>query len=536
MYIFIFWICIGIFISVNTKDIIAVKNLKNYKPPLPSQLLDRKGRLISTFFKDNRAIVKYDTLPKHLSQAFIAMEDNHFYQHIGFDFQAFVRAFLTNIQSGTIKQGGSTITQQLAKVILTDRSRTYTRKIKELILAISIDAIYTKEEILNLYFNQIYFGHGNYGVEAASQFYFKKSATNLTIGESCILATLPAAPNKYSPIRNPKISLNRLTYGILKMIDMGFISKKQATIEFQEILPYYLTLNASPTSSAFGLREDKAPFFTELIRKNLEQELGKDALYNNGLKIYSSLDLDHQEAAQKILNSALKRQNSLSKNYIFNKHTQLAAEYSPVLGLLQLAFDVPEFKIKKTLTQYEVEIEFQKELSDKVELLNLGLGGEYNIDLFLSHIRKNNPFQNRYISVEGSFIELDQKTGEVTAMIGGSQFHSQNQINRTTQIRRQPGSTFKALIFATALETKNVTAATIFPDSPMVFLDQEGTNWIPENYSEGYRGFISLREALTFSANMVSIAVAKEVKLSSIMGNIAKMLNISENQFLIIYL
>ena len=529
IYIFSFWFFIAIFVSISFTDIIAVWNLKNYKPPLPSELLDRKGRLISTFFRDNRTLVPYKALPKHLTQAFIAMEDNHFYSHIGFDFPAFVRAFIANLQSGSIKQGGSTITQQLTKVILTDRSRTYTRKIKELVLAITIDLFYTKEEILHLYFNQIYFGHGNYGVQAASQFYFNKDAKHLTLGESCILATLPAAPNKYSPIKNPKLSLNRLTYGLLKMIDMGFINKRQATVHFQQILSYYKNLNASPTSTAFGVREDKAPFFTEFMRKDLENELGKENLYTKGYKIYSSLDLDHQLIAEKVLNSALKRQNIVSKDYIFNKHTELAAAYSPVLSLLQLAFDTPNFKVRKSLNQYKIEIEFQKELSDKLEILNLGIGGEYNLDQFLARARKNNLFQNRYISVEGAFIELDHKTGEITAMVGGREFNSVNQINRAVQIKRQPGSTFKALIFASALETKKVTAATIFPDSPMIFLNQEGESWIPENYSDGYRGFISLREALTYSVNMVSIAVSKEVKLSSLLSNITKMLNVPRN-------
>ncbi len=508
------------------RDIQKVNELNNYRPPLPSRLLDRKGRLITTFFRDHRIMIDFDQIPKHLLHTFIAMEDNHFYDHLGFDIQAVLRAFIANLQSGNIRQGGSTITQQLAKVILTDRSRTYSRKFKEIFLSVLIEMIHSKNDILRLYFNQIYFGHGNYGVEAASRFYFKKSITDINIGEAAILASLPAAPNRYSPIKNPKLSLRRITHVFLKMIDMNFITRAEAVKEFENILTYYKNLNVAPTYTAYGLRQDKAPFFTELIRKKLENQIGKKALYNEGLTIHSSLDLDHQRIAQETLWDALEKQNEISRKYIFAKHSQLAQEYSHVLGLMQLAFDLPEFKIKRNLAQYKLWLNFHKDISENLEILNLGMGGDKYLDSFLAWIRADNPFQNRYLSVQGAFVEIDHKTGEITAMVGGSKFHSQNQINRTMQIKRQPGSTFKALIYASALETQKVTPATIFPDSPVVFLDQEGDNWIPENYSGGYRGFINLRDALAYSANMVSIAVTREVSLRNILSKIAASLRV----------
>ncbi len=510
-------------------DISKIHALKNHRPTLPSKLLDRKGRLISRFFKKNRIIVEYTKIPNSLVQAFVATEDNHFYDHFGFDLQAVLRAFMTNFQSGGIRQGGSTITQQLAKIILTDRKRTYTRKIKEIIMATMIESFFTKKEILMLYFNQIYFGHGNYGVEAASQFYFDKSVQNITLGEAAILASLPSAPNRYSPIKNPKLSLHRLTHIFMKMIDCGYLSIEAAKNHFITTLEYYRTLNISPTATAFGRRADKAPYFTEYVRKRLEREVGKKALYQEGLEIHSTLDLDHQKIATQTLWNALERQSKKSGQYIFDKHEQLSEAYSPVLDLLQLSFDIPELKRKKTLVRYKLWLNFQKNILEKLEILNLGMGGDSTLDTLLKKQLVNNPFQNRYVSVQGAFIEVDHKIGGITMMVGGSPFNSQNQINRSVQMRRQPGSTFKALIYASAIDSGKVTPATIFSDSPIVFLDQEGDNWIPENYSGGYQGFINIREALTQSANMVSIAVAREVKLSNLLPKIISSLGVGQH-------
>ncbi|MCX7632105.1 MAG: transglycosylase domain-containing protein, partial [Turneriella sp.] len=272
-------------------------HLEDYRPSVPSALYDRKGRLITTFFQDQRILVDAAEIPLHLKQAFIAMEDNNFYSHFGISPQGILRAFLVNLQAGQVRQGGSTITQQLAKVVLTDQKRTITRKIKEAALAIIIDALYSKEKILHLYCNQIYFGHGNYGVEAAARFYFEKPVRTISVAEAAILATLPSSPNRYSPIRNPHVALARLQYALLKMVDLGFLSVKAAEEAEAEVVRYLSTLNIAPTETAYGRRVDHAPYFSEYVRPILEKEFGKQALYNEGLQIHSGLDLDHQRAA-----------------------------------------------------------------------------------------------------------------------------------------------------------------------------------------------------------------------------------------------
>lgn len=505
-------------------DIGKIYSLKNYQPPIPSQLLDRKGRLISTFFIDNRILITEKELPEKLVQSFTSIEDNHFFSHYGIDLQSIFRAFLKNIIAGGVKQGGSTITQQLAKVILTTKERTLTRKAKEAVLSIALENFFTKKKILTLYFNEIYLGHGNYGIEAASVFYFGKKSKELDYFEAAILASLPSAPNRFSPYKNPKRSFYRSKRALYHMYDMGHLSRNELINQIKKMVDYYSNLNESPGLTAFGSRVNKAPYFTEWLRRKLEEKLGREALYTKGYKIYSSLDLDHQKAAQEALWKGLIRQNKTSKKHQFSRQVEIANKYTYALPLIQLAFDLPDLKNKKTLKQYEISMAFTKKLIDYADLLNLGIVNYDYFDRTIEYIRRNNPYATKMDHVQGSFIEVDNLTGEVTVMVGGMPFNSRNQINRTIQIKRQPGSTFKALLYSSAIDTQKITAASIYPDTPLVFLDPSGGNWIPSNYSGGYRGFISVREALQYSVNLVSIAIARDVGLESLLPRLARLL------------
>lgn len=505
-------------------------NLESYKPSVPSELFDRKGRLITTFFQDQRILVPDKDIPRHVKQAFIAMEDNHFYDHFGISPQGIFRAFLINLQAGQVKQGGSTITQQLAKVVLTDQKRTFTRKLKEAALALIIDAMYPKDKILHLYCNQIYFGHGNYGVEAASQFYFEMPVNSIAVWQAAILATLPSSPNRYSPIRNPHMSRARVQHALMKMVDLGFITIADAQKAEADATAYYGALNISPTETAFGRRVDNAPYFSEYVRPILEKEFGKQALYNEGLKIHTGLDLDHQKAAQEALWRGLRSQNAISRNYFFSKQLELSHEYSSLLSLAQLSMNLPELNPAKRFDQYEMHMNFFEEFLDPLELVNLGFGGDDKMDAMLVSLRADNPFANRYLAVQGALAEIDHATGEVTAVVGGAPFSTQNQINRAIQMERQPGSSFKPLLYAAAIESKKITAATQFPDSPIISIDEQGDLWMPENYSAGFRGFITLRDALRYSVNTVSIVVAREVGLGNIIPTLARELYVKPQQ------
>lgn len=507
-------------------DLTPVKAMKNFKPALPSRLLDRKGRLITRFFVDNRILIAHQDIPLVFIEALVATEDNHFFAHRGIDMQAIFRAFLKNLTAGEVRQGGSTITQQLAKIILTNRERSLTRKIKEAVYAVSLDYLFTKEEILTLYVNQIYLGHGNYGIEAASRFYFGKSAQDLRVGEAALLAGLTNAPNRYSPVRHPHLARERLAYVLRKMINMNFISPQTAKEEFAAMEDYIQTLNISPETSAFGIRQDLAGYFSETVRRMLVKELGEKLLYEGGLTIYSSLDLDHQRIAQEKLWQALEKQNKVSRRNLFTGQLKFSERYGEQIRLLSLLYDLPEFWQKRGFNNYQTQLYFFEHLADKMELLNFGIVGLPSIDNFLNKIRDINPYQNQFSAVEGAFIEIDHQNGDITAMVGGTPFSAVNQINRTYQISRQPGSTFKPLLYAAALDLKKITVATIYPDTPLILKDVDGSSWIPENYSGGFRGFISVREALTNSVNMISINIAREIGLSSLLPILAKELDV----------
>lgn len=509
-------------------DFDAVRKLKNYRPPIPSQLLDRKGRLISTFFIDNRIVVSINDMPAYLPKAFIAIEDNHFYQHHGVDVQGIARAAIKNVINPGSLQGGSTITQQVAKVLLTNRRRTLTRKFRELLLSLYLDHLFSKKEILNLYINQIYFGHGNYGVEAASRFYFGKSASEISVAEAAVLAGLPSAPNYYSPVRHPHISRQRSTQVLLRMIDMNFISRDEAMKAFDELYNYYANLNISPDTTAFGQRVDKATYFTEYMRGILEDRLGKENLYENGYKIYTSLDLDHQDAAQKALWRGLKEQTEKGYDRIFTHQLSFSDDYSESAELIRDLFGLPDFEVKKTRSQFEMELYFYKNLYEDLEILAQPLSTQTVVDKFINDIRDYNPYLPHLTPAQGALIEIDQKTGEVTAMVGGAPFTAVNQINRSVQMKRQPGSTFKPILYATAIDMEKITAASTIPDMPLIHPDTEGDYWIPENSSGGYKGFVTIREALVNSINMVSIAIAREIGLRNAVSKIAEQLHVDK--------
>jgi len=511
-------------------DFPSVANLKNYTPPVPSKLLDRKGRLISTFFTDNRIVIDQSKTPPYLTQAFIAIEDNRFYEHHGIDIQGITRAMIKNLFFGGSLQGGSTITQQVAKVILTNRRRNFSRKFKEAFLALYLDHLFSKKEIMNLYFNEIYFGHGNYGVEAASNFYFNKSVSEINIGEAAILASLPSAPNRYSPVRNPHLSRQRATQVLLRMIDMNYLTIKQAIPVFNDLNEYYSSLNISPNASAFGQRLDKAPYFTEYMRGILEEKVGKKNLYEKGYIIYTSLDLDHQLVAQNVLWKGLKSHSEKGYDIIFTNQLEFANSYAEVVEIIRNITGLPEIENLKSYSQYELQLDFYRELAENLDLLNHAVGSQGNIDNFINSIRESNPYLPHLTPPQGALIEIDQKTGEVTAMVGGLPYSAVNQINRAMQMKRQPGSAFKPILYAAAIDMKKITAASFFPDLPMIQPDSEGDYWIPENSSHGFRGFVSIREALTNSINMISIAIAREVGLKNAIGKIAEQLHVDRSE------
>jgi penicillin-binding protein 1A len=411
-----------------THDLPSTETLKNYKPSAITKIFSEDAEVIGEFFYEKREVVPLDRVPNYLIQAFVAGEDARFFQHKGLDYLAILRALFRNIFSGEIVQGGSTITQQVVKSLLLSPEKSFARKIREAILAYQIEKYLTKEEILFLYLNQIYLGHGAYGVAAAAESYFGKTIEELNLAESAVLAGLPQAPSKNSPYQHPEQAKKRQIYILNRMAEEGFITSSEAIKAGKT--PYVIRSKEKPSI-------EKAPHFAEYIRRYVEEKYGKDALYKSGLQVFSTVDLHFQKTAQETVEAGLK------------------------------------------------EIEKR---------------GKY-------------PSAVMPLTPEGALVCLDLETGYVKAMVGGRDF-KKSQFNRATQARRQTGSAFKPIVYASALD-KGFTPASIIVDSPIVF-EWGDKKWKPKNFEGKFSGPITLRNALTHSINIVTVKIAQEVGIDYI--------------------
>ena len=278
-----------------SKDLPDVRQLKVYQPSTITQIYSNSDEKIAEFYIEKRIIVELENIPLALKQATLAVEDSNFYYHFGIDPKAIFRAFITNMKAGHVVEGGSTITQQLTKTMFLSRERTLPRKIKEAILAVRLELIFTKDEILEMYLNQIYYGHGTYGVEAAARNYFGKSVKELTIAECAMIASLPKAPNNYSPYKNLRRARKRRNHVIRRMANISFINQEEARLALQE--DFHL--------GKVEKMLNKAPYFVEHIRRILEEKFGSSKLYRAGLKVYTTLDMNMQESAQRAIKKNL---------------------------------------------------------------------------------------------------------------------------------------------------------------------------------------------------------------------------------------
>lgn len=283
-------------VAIFSSSLPQMIRIEDYKPLLVSEVFDRKGEKVGEFFREKRMLTPYEKMPKHLVQAFVAAEDDQFFKHEGINYVAIFRAFLANLKAGRKAQGGSTITQQVARTLLLSSEKTYTRKIKEILLAKRMEENLTKEEILYLYLNQIYLGQGAYGVGAAAQVYFRKNVEDITVPEAAILAGLPQAPSRYSPIHNPASAKDRQRYVLSRMGDVGFISTEDANKYKEEPVQLYIWQNF----------KEIAPFFLEAVRQMLVKKIGEEMVLDRGIKVYTGLDLKLQKKAQDEVDNGLR--------------------------------------------------------------------------------------------------------------------------------------------------------------------------------------------------------------------------------------
>jgi len=525
-----------------SQDLPKINSLMDYRPPIITTVYAEDGRKIGEFFKERRIVIPLGEVPPLLVRAFIAAEDSRFFQHQGIDPFSILRAALKNLEAGTIKQGGSTITQQVTRSFLLTPERSYIRKIKEVILSYRIEKAFTKEEILFLYLNQIYLGHGAYGVQAAAENYFGKSVKELNLAECAVLAGLPQAPTRYSPFRHPEQARARQVYVLNRMVEEGFITREQA----DEALS--VKLDIKPRRNIYV---EQVPYYTEHVRRYVEGKYGVDALYSQGLQIHTAVSIEFQKIAEQEVNKGLieidKRQGyrgplkSITASEIdaFLQEQAADVESSPLLpgritqavvaqvndqartvavrigkdsGILTLADMAWARKPNPDLAHYEA----------KIRQPGTALKPGDVILVKIKDSRKNlqDPWHvslEQEPLVQGAMLCLETETGLVKAMVGGRDFN-ETQFNRAIQSRRQPGSSFKPIIYAAALDRKfsepkkAYTPATMIIDSAVVFEDRKGEqSWKPKNYKETFYGPTLLREALAQSRNVVTVKILQDI-------------------------
>jgi penicillin-binding protein 1A len=544
--------CIVVFVAIATvgiglwyvwsSNLPYIGSLKDYNPPIITEIFDDNGQVIARFSDERRILVPLQEISYHTIKGFIAAEDDRFFQHRGIDFVSIIRAFFKNIKARKIEQGGSTITQQVTKsLLLKNPARTYKRKVREALLSLQIEREFSKEQILYLYLNQIYLGHGQYGVEAASRRYFGKKASELNIAESALLAGLARAPSKDSPIKHVDRARARQKYVLERMREEGFITDK----EYDEALTTPLHIEPDKDEAL-----EKAAHFLEHIRRIVERKYGRHLLYKGGLKIYTTVNLEMQAAAKdavirgvqefdkregfrgpmgtiypgdetlfieqmrKLLHDNPLTEGSITQGMVVqvdSKRKETLVRIGDELGLLPLSG-------MKWARRPDVEKPYyEEELEDPAEVLAPG-------DTILVKVVKKLEGSPNWIlaleqepEAEAALICIDAKTGHVKAMVGGLDF-SESQFNRATQARRQPGSAFKPIIYTTALDN-GFTPSTIIIDAPFISPigddKEEEKLWKPKNYKEKFFGPTLFRTGIIKSRNIITIKILEKVGVNN---------------------
>jgi penicillin-binding protein 1A len=515
-------------IMAETRNITNTNRIGDYKPSLPSQILDINGELITEFFSDEkREIIPINELPKHLIYALTTREDRDFFRHNGFSFKGTARA-AWNIILGRYVSGGSTITQQVAGRHYADRSlKTLKRKLVELWWALQLEKQLSKNEILELYLNESYFGHNTYGVEAASQFYFKHSARDMTVAESALLVIQLANPARYSPIKHPNRAKKIQSEVLDQMVDLGFFSREEAA---ESLIDYwnntYDPLRSS-SETAYLVKNDKAPYFSEYIRQKLESMLfGSLDYFRDGLIVHTTLDLEYQREAEKQMTGAY---TSMNKKFIKNVSDRMGyvnTEYYPVIETLSLLFDIPEIRLAGTKQIKESTDFFNKILSPALNTASLLFdSSQLRYLTKISHLKQK---KIKYkTTVEGALITIENGSGHIKAMVGGSDFETKK-LNRATQAKVMPGSSFKPLYYSAAISSKLLTPASLIYDKPVIFWNDDGTPYTPSNYMGEWKGHVKLRYALATSMNVPSIQVLDKIGFDAAINRAARLLGVSD--------
>ena len=519
---------VGVLYHVYNTQLPSVDELGEVRYQMPMRIHDREGGLIAEFGDQRRFPVAYDQLPPVVVDAFVAAEDDRFFEHIGVDFLGLARAAVELVRTGEKSQGGSTITMQVARNFYLGREKTYTRKLYEILLAVKIDRAFSKEDILALYLNKIFMGHRAYGVKAAAQIYFDKDLPELTVAEAAMLAALPKAPSTTNPVSDPERALARRAYVLGRMLKLGQIDQATFDRSIDEPLPGRLY-----TSSEI---ETPAPYAAEMARRDLVEKYGQEA-YEMGLAVHTSIDPDAQQSATRALRQALidydrrhgyRGPESDWSDWLEDREAleKQLANTSRVGGLLPgvvleakaaeasvLVRDAGEVTLDLDSMRWACEYQATDRCGPKPKAVDevLGRGDLIRVE----PIDSDDGVAYRLAQipeVTGAFVALDPSSGAIRAMIGGFDFFHDSQFNNVLRAERQPGSGFKPYLYSAALD-QGFTWASMINDSPVVVEDgvRQGIDWRPSNYGRSFGGMRRMRDALTHSVNLVSIRLAQAV-------------------------
>ena len=530
---------VGIYVSQLTKDLPDYEVLAKYEPPVTTRVHAGDGSLMGEFARERRLYLPIQAVPDRVKAAFLSAEDKNFYTHPGIDPTGLVRAIVTNFQnlgSGRRPVGASTITQQVAKNFLLTSNQTYDRKIREMILAFRIEQAYSKDRILELYVNEIFFGLGAYGIAGAALTYFDKSVNELTVAEAAYLAALPKGPSNYHPFKHTDRAIERRNWVIDQMVENGYVEKAEGERAKAE------ELGVSPRRKGTYLFAGE--YFTEEVRREIMSRYGEDALYEGGLSVRTTLDPKLQRMARKSLQNGLIKFDRLRGYRGPYKQIDISADWGKALGEVKGLDDVPEWRLavvlESTKDSASVGLQPGREISGAlVEKRETGTVTEEDMSWAMRHVVDGKRVKASAVSevlkpgdvvfvekkegaegawelrqvpeVAGGMVAMDPHTGRVLAMVGGFSY-SASEFNRATQALRQPGSSFKPIVYAAALDN-GYTPASVIMDGPIT-ITIGNTTWSPKNYDGKAAGPSTLRNGIERSRNLMTVRLANDMGMN----------------------
>ncbi|OJF76224.1 MAG: penicillin-binding protein [Treponema sp. CETP13] len=528
-FVVFFGISLGILVgaTINTKN---TEQFTSFDTSLPTKLLDINGEFITEFSgNEKREIVSLTKLPQTMIAALISREDNIFYEHPGFSLKAIFRAVVGKL-TGLNLGGGSTLTQQIGGTLYCDRTEiSISRKIKELWWAIQMERRFSKNEILELYINKVYFGGGTNGVGAASKYYFGHSATEITPAEAAILVIQLSNPAYYNPFEHPNIAMERQKYVLDYMVNLKYLTQEEADESFDE---YWANFDYTRTNtSAYAMREDPTPWFSEYVRRELLKKLyGNTNIYTDGYTVNTTLNMSHQLAAQKTMKKWIDYANRSYLNSSEARSSDASKTYIPMTELMSLVFNIPDLKVSEQRNELTSKTYYKEVLNPVVDMMTLMFGVENLKVGVVNRLNSEVVDESAKTTIEGTMISLENNTGYITALIGGSKFSETNQLIRCTQGLMQPGSSIKPLYYSAAIDSRKFTETSIIYDTPIVFHTESGDPYIPLDFEGVWKGPVQLWYALAHSMNVPSLKILDAIGFDVAIDRMTNLYNIPEDE------